>query len=187
MATKREFHLGQPAGNCKFGVKMWAKIRSFACESCRILGHQIWFPLKNWYAWKPLTTGHIYGFHGSYGLRAGENWRRPLASSPFYHGQLLDQGCDFLQCHHQCMWERTSLGWRHALWRHQWCLVGETLFTGKTTTIISIVPANFCWFLYSCKVKHTAMDAARKRPLPHQLALKTMDPLKLDGPGTSKN
>ena len=25
-------------------------------------------------------------------------------------------------------------------------LVGETLFTGKTTTIISIVPANFCWF-----------------------------------------
>ena len=46
-------------------------------------------------------------------------------------------------------------------------LVGETLFTGKTTTI---VPANFCWFLYSCKVKHTAMDAARKRPLPLQLA-----------------
>lgn len=46
--------------------------------------------------------------------------RRSLASGhgggrcSCYHG--VDRGCDFLQCHHQRMWERTSLVNCHAAW-----------------------------------------------------------------------
>ena len=144
-----------------------------------MLGHQISLPFTANSAKQRLT-------HHSEHLGTMGNPVRRLARSPFWYGQWLDQRCDFLQCHHQCMWERTSLVWCHALWRKNSCffLLGDWLFTGERTTIVA---ANFCWFLDYCKVKHIAMDAATRRPLHIKQHLKTTDPVQLDGLGTWNN